>query len=428
MSSTPRKSRHWAATAASVIIGSLLLTACGTSSDGDTGGDPTSGAPAGESTTLTVWHYFSDTNQVKLMDEYAALFEGNNDNVDVENVFVPYDQLNSKLIASAGAQTGPDIVVFNGADASSLTLGGALAPLDEYWDKYPDKDQFPDSVVHTLDGKTYALQGYVNLLGLWYNADILEEIGAAVPTTPEELEAAMAKAVDAGYGGATLSGLPNSQGEWQGFPWLSSDGFNYENNDEAALTKGLERMRSWVDNGYLTQEAVTWDQTVPFQQFATGKFAFATNGNWQMGTAEADADFNYGVAPLPLSDTGVVYLGGEGEGIGAFSENKDLAWEYLTQTYLDKDAQLLPVELVGSLPSRLDTAQNEAVTSNELLKPFAESISQFGANYPAPEIPAESVADVQLLMGQTWSAVIGKQKSPADAAASAVKSLTGLLN
>lgn len=399
------------------VIGSLGLAACG-SSDDDASGSPD---------TLTVWHYFSDANQVKVMDDYADIFEASHDGVTVENVFVPYDQMNSKLISAAGAKTGPDVVVFNGADTGTIALGGALAPMDTQWDAFADKGQFPESVVHSLDEVTYAVQGYVNLLGLWYNADILAEIGVEPPTTIDELEAAMAAAKDAGYSGITLSGLPQSQGEWQAFPWLSDEGFTYEAPDAASLEAGLTRARSWVENGYLTQEAVTWDQTVPFQKFAAGGVAFAQNGNWQMGTAASDANFEYGVVPLPLGDSGQVYLGGEAEGIGAFAKNPDLAWEYLEETYFDRDGQIVAVENVGSLPARADASEDPAVTGNELLKPFAETIARFGANYPSSVIPAESVADVQLTVGQAWSAVLGGQKSAADAATDAVATLDGLL-
>ncbi|SDC39629.1 carbohydrate ABC transporter substrate-binding protein, CUT1 family [Sanguibacter gelidistatuariae] len=414
---TPLSMRRLTAAASLAVIGSLALAACGSSGD----------AAAGSADKITVWHYFSDANQVKVMDDYADMFEKTHDGVTVENVFVPYDQMNSKLISAAGAKTGPDVVVFNGADAGTLALGGALAPMDTQWDAYADKDQFPESVVHSLDGVTYAVQGYVNLLGLWYNADILAEIGVEPPTTIDELESDMAAAKDAGYSGITLSGLPQSQGEWQAFPWLSTEGFTYEAPDAAALEAGLARARGWVEDGYLTQEAVTWDQTVPFQKFAAGGVAFAQNGNWQMGTAASDAKFKYGVVPLPLGDDGQVYLGGEAEGIGSFAKNPDLAWEYLEGTYFSADGQIVAVNNVGSLPSRADAGQDPAVTDNELLKPFAETIVRFGANYPSSVIPAAAVADVQLTMGQTWSAVLGGQKSPADAATSAVATIDGLL-
>nr|KEP24698.1 hypothetical protein DA06_16750 [Georgenia sp. SUBG003] len=237
----------------------------------------------------------------------------------------------------------------------------------------------------------------------------------------------MGKAKDAGYAGITLSGLPNSQGEWQGYPWITAEGFTYENLDADAMAAGLARVRGWVENGWLSQEAVNWDQTVPFQTFSAGGVAFAENGNWQMGSAEADADFEYGVVPLPLGDDAGVYLGGEGQAIGAFSENPDLAWKYLTETYLSRDGGVLAADLVGSIPSRADAAEDEVVTGNELLKPFAATIQQYGSNYPAPNIPPEAVADLQLTVGQAWSAAIGGQSTPEQAAQTAVDSLQGLI-
>jgi multiple sugar transport system substrate-binding protein len=421
-SARPARRRLSLATVA--LAGSLALAACGTGTDG-------SGASGDDSTggddTLTVWHYFTVENQVQLVEEYGDMFEASHDGVTVENVFVPYDQMNQKLISAAGSQTGPDVVVFNGAEASTIALGGALAPIDDQWSSFEDAGQFPESVIHQVDDTTYAVQGYVNLLGLWYNADILAEIGVEPPTTVDELEAAMAAAKDAGYSGITLSGLPQSQGEWQAYPWLTAEGFDYENLDAGALEAGLSRARSWVDNGWLSQEAVTWDQTVPFQQFTAGGIAFAENGNWQIGAAENDAQFEYGVVPLPVGETGQVYLGGEGQGIGAFSQNPELAWDYLAETYFSVEGQVKAAELVGSIPSRLDAAQDDAVTGNELLEPFAQTIADNGANYPSANIPPEAVAELQLTVGQAWSTVLGGQRSPADTAAATVSTLQGLV-
>ena len=405
------------------VAGVLALAACSGGSSGTPSNDSTGGgsAPADAGgQTITVWHYFSDPNQVALMDKYAELFEADHPGDKVVNTFVPYDQMDSKVVAAAGSKTGPDIVVFNGAEAATIVLGGGLAPIDEYLSSWADKAQLPDSVLHVIDGKTYAIQGYVNLLGLWYNKDILDKIGVQPPTTIDELETDMQKAKDAGYGGITLSGLPNSQGEWQGYPWLTSEGFSYDNLDQDALGAGFARVRNWVEKGWLTQEATTWDQTVPFQTFAAGNVAFAENGNWQMGTAKSDAKFAYGVVPLPVSDKAGIYLGGEGEGVGAFSKNPELAWEYLVSTYLSPEGQLAAASMVGSLPSRLDVAKDSQVTSNALLVPFAQEIADKGAVYPSGTIPPEGVADVQTAVGQAWSAAIGGQQSPQDAAATAI--------
>lgn len=402
------------------IVTALALGGCGGSGEGSTGGE-------GDN-TVTVWHYFSADHQVAQMDAYADKFESAHDGVTVENVYVPYDQMNSKVINAAGAQSGPDVVVFNGAEWGALSQAGALAPLNDYWDAFEDADQFPDSVIHGTDEQTLAVQGYVNLLGLWYNADILEEIGVEPPTTIQELETAMAAAKEAGYQGITLSGLPQSQGEWQAYPWLTSQGFDYSEPNQDELAAGFDMARGWVEEGFLSQEATTWDQTVPFQEFTSGDVAFAANGNWQISAAEADADFEFGVVPLPVGDSGEVYIGGEGQGIGAFSDNPDLAWEYLTETYLSAEGQLLATETAGFIPSRQDAAQDPLVTDNPLLEPFATTLAENGASYPDPVIPIEAVADVQTSVGQAWSAVLGGQRSPEQAAAQIVEQLQSLID
>jgi len=236
----------------------------------------------------------------------------------------------------------------------------------------------------------------------------------------------MAAAKKAGFKGITLCALPQGQGEWQAMPIISSTGFNYGNLNEKALTDGLNIAKRWVDKGYLSKEATTWDQTVPFQKFLVGDTLFAENGNWQAGAA-AGAKFKYGVAALPIGAKGKIYLGGESTAIGAFSKNKDLAWSYLKSTYFSKSGQLVVVP-VGSIPSRLDSAKDKSVTGNKLLKPFAAEIAKNGANYPPTEIPAAKIADAQTAGGVAWSSVIGGTATPANAAKkyiAAIKALQG---
>jgi multiple sugar transport system substrate-binding protein len=403
-------------------VGAMALAGCSSSGTGSASGG--SGP-----NTLTVWHYFSDPNQVKVMTDYATLFEKGQPSVKVTNVYIPYDQMDSKLIASAGAKSGPDVVVFNGGDADNLEAAGTLAPITKQWASYADKSQFPSSVVHSLSGTTYAVQGYVNLLGLWYNKDILKKIGVTTPpTTLAELNTDMGKAVAAGDQGITLCGLPQSQGEWQAYPWLSSAGFNYAHPTASALTSGLEVAQNWVKKGYLTAEATTYDQTVPFQKWAAGNVAFSENGNWQIATAKSTAKFSYGVVPLPLGAAGKkVYLGGEAEGIGKYSKNPTLAWKYLQATYFSSAGELISLKDAGSIPARADAAKSTEVSGNPLLKPFADSIQMYGTTYPDNAVKPASVNTQQLQGGQAWSSVIGGT-SAQSAAATYLNTLPSLLN
>lgn len=409
-----RTKATWAAIAASGI----LLAGCSTGSgdqavsenDGDQASNPTS-----ETSTITVWHYSTDDSQLQILEDYKVIFESEYEGVEVENVYVPYDQMLPKLATAGSSSTGPDVVVYNSGDTPTLAFGGTLAPLDEQWAGYADADQYPSSLQRSLDGNLYAVQGYVNLLGLWYNSEILEELGVEPPATLDELDSALQTSVDAGYGGITLTGIPNGQAEWQAYPWLTAFGWDYANPQRQPLVDAYGLIADWVDSGKLSAEAVTWDQTVPMQEFVAGGIAFAENGNWQSGEA-ANANFQTGVVPLPVGADGGVYLGGEAVAVGAFAQNPEMAWNYMKSTYLSAEGQLIAMRGVGSIPARADVASDPEVASNPVISAFAETVANSGAAYPSGVIPAEVAQELALEAGAIWSSVIAGTLSPEEAA------------
>ena len=181
--------------------------------------------------------------------------------------------------------------------------------------------------------------------------------------------------------------------------------------------------------GYLSRIVVTWEQAEPFQAFTVGDVAFTENGNWQLGTAKANAHFNYGVTMMPAGpNPAKVYLGGEAESIGAFSKNPQLAWQYLQGSYFSKAGQLIAFRDVGSIPSRSDAAQDPAVTGDKLLAPFAQEVQKVGALYPPDAGPVTKVQNAQLVIGQQWSAVIAGQEDPATAASKSVSGVRAELS
>ena len=60
--------------------------------------------------------------------------------------------------------------------------------------------------VSSVDGKNYGYIPAVNLLCVFYNKDLFEEMGVEVPTTYEELKTVVAKSKEAGYGSRQLDG------------------------------------------------------------------------------------------------------------------------------------------------------------------------------------------------------------------------------
>jgi len=413
---TQNRRRRSMMLAAIGAAGILALTGCAA---GDTDGSP-------ESTTLTVWHYYNTDGQVEALQKLADSFTADHPGVDVQFEYVPVDQFTTKAVTAAGAKTGPDVLVYGASGTYSLAEAGAIEPMDEWWDAYADKDQFPDGVMQKVDGKLYGVQGYVNLLGLWYNQDMLDEIGGEVPTTIDEMEAVMQKAVDAGHQGVTLTGKPGFESQWQGFPWFTSHGFSYGDPQAKPMADTFQMLQDWVAKGYLSREASTWDQTVPFQQFASGASAFAVNGNWQIGAAK-EASFAYGVAPMPISSDGGVLLGGEVQNIGAFSKNKELAQDFLKATFFSVSGQLTLLDYFGSIPARADAASDAQIGDDPILSVFTDIVQQQGRPSPSPEVPSKNVNEVEGLVGDFWSKAVASDGAPAQLADDLMTQLVPLL-
>lgn len=373
--------------------------------------------------TLTVWHYFTDPNQAKIVTDFAARFNKTYPNMHVSNSYIEFSQLSKKVIAAAGAKTGPDVIIYGGSDVAQMFKVGSLRSLQPYWDKYPDKEQYPGSVLTSFDNQLYAVKGYVNLTALWYNQDILDSVGVKPPTTWDETTAALEKVASAGksYVPLVLTGKPDNQGDWTAWPWLSGAGFSYDNLDQAAVEQALTLISSWAQKGYVPKEAVTWDQPEVMQRYVVGNVAFMENGNWNIATAKKSAKFKYGVVPMPSGPKGgTIFLGGEAEFLGAFSKQPDIGWAYLNNTFLSKAGNLVPLEDAGSIPARKDVASTPQVTQDPLLIPFADEVNHRGAEYPPK---GGAIVAAQLVVAQNWSAVIAGQKTPAAAAGDTISGI-----
>lgn len=387
-----------------------------------------SGTPAASDTgpvTLTVWHYYNTAGQVATLQKLADDFQSKHKNVTVKFQYVSPDTMTNKAVQAAGAKTGPDVLVFGASGTYPLATSGALAPMD-WWSKFSGAKQVPDALLQKVNGKLYGAQGYVNLVGLWYNQDMMTQLGiSAPPTTVAELEADMALAVAAGKQGITLTGNPGLESQWQAFPWFTSNGFSYKNAKAASISKTFAMVQNWVAKGYLSKEATTWDQTIPFQNFVAGQSLFAENGNWQITAAKA-AKFKYGVALMPISSTGGVLLGGEVENVGGFSKHKELAQEFLQDEFFSVKGELTLLDGFGTMPARAD-ASTDQITSDPILSVFAQIVQKQGAPSPSPFYPSANVSQVEPLVGNFWSKAIAGQGTPDDLANQLMQQLTPLL-
>lgn len=417
MKLTPR----WRAVAGLIAIpvaATLALAGCSAGS----GDASASDGPV----TLTVWHYYNTDGQLATLQKLADSFEAKHPNVTVDFQYVPVDQMTTKAVTAAGAKTGPDVLVFGASGTYDLSQAGAIEPMT-WFNDFADASQFPAGARQNIDGELYGVQGFVNLLGLWYNKDMMTQLGIdAPPKTMSELQDDMALAAAAGKQGITLTGKPGLESQWQGFPWFTSNGFDYADPQAKPMAATYSMLSDWVNKGYLSKEATTWDQTIPFQQFAAGSSLFAVNGNWQVSAAK-EAAFQYGVAPLPLSSEGGVLLGGEVQNVGAFAAHKELAQEFLEETFFSTDGELALLSGFGAIPTRADAASSSEISSDPILSVFADIVQKQGRPSPSPAVPSKNVNAVETLMGDYWSKAIAGEGSPDELSQNLMTELQPLL-
>lgn len=392
-----------------------VLEACGGSSPQAGGGGKT--VDASTSGEITVWHY-STSSDVKTVQDYTALFNKSFPKIKVTLQYVEFSETPKRAIAAAAAKSGPDVFIYGGNEPQPMYNAGVFKSIDSLWNSYADKSQFPSGVITKFGNKVYGVKGYVNLTGLWYNEDILNDVGVQPPKTFDETTQVFAKIANSGkkYVPLALTGQPTDQGDWTAWPWLSGYGFTYDNADQKAIEQTFTLVNEWARKGYLPKEAVQWGQAESFTRWAVGDVAFMENGNWNIGPAQRQigSKFKYGTAQLPTGPKpSKIFLGGEALWMGAFTKVPEMAWAYMTHTLFSKPGLLIALNEAGTIPARADMAKIKEVTSNKLLGPYIQAIEQRGSEYP----PAGGAAlAAQAVVAQNWSAVIAGQKTPAQAA------------
>lgn len=380
-----------------------------------------SSTASGGTTTLSFWEYYQGT-QLTWLQGQVKLFEKANPKVKVNLIQVVGSQQDQKLLASVATGTTPDLFINNiVVDNPTLVSAGVMKDLTSYWNSYVDKAQFPAGAVWRTKGKVHNLMSYTNLLGMFYNKDILSQYGVDTPpTTLDALQSDMAK-VEAGgkYQGLAQSGAPTVEGAWLFAPQLLGRGVNYCNFSGSKVEDAFTRVADWAQAGYIPQATATWDQNASWQQFMTGKYAFAFNGNWQLGNVKT-ATFKYGTSQFPAPPNGKsqVYPGGEGFAIGAKSKHADLAWEFLKQMVLSKQGGESVFEMAGSIPVRADVANIPAIKNDAFVQPFVAAAHDTG-QWPNNE----NTADMQTALGKAVSAVISGQQTGAQGATTAIAAI-----
>src|SRR6266496_3247484 len=262
-----------------------------------------SGNPAADDGTFSVWdpypQFDNGSDWVKVIKECGAKA-----GVTITRQAYDTTDLTNKVLLAAQQGTAPNVLVVDNPVVSTLADGGVLKSNK---DSGLDASAAAPNLVAAANtgGQTYGVPIGANTLALYYNKAVLSAAGVdpAAITDWATLDAALAKVTAAGKKGITFSAIGTEEGSFQFLPWFWGSGAQLTALDSAGGVSALSLWTDWLAKKYAPNSVINNTQTTSWQEFATGQYAFAENGTWQLANAKK-AGFQYGILPIPARDGG----------------------------------------------------------------------------------------------------------------------------
>ncbi|MDO5676468.1 MAG: sugar ABC transporter substrate-binding protein [Propionibacteriaceae bacterium] len=359
--------------------GALMLGACGSE---NAPGEAAAGGPANLS--VMIWDAAQQGGVQNAIDGFMAA----NPDYKVTLELVPSDQYYTKLDASLGAQSGPD-VMWQSSKAIDYVEGGALEPLDDYIAAANlDMGQYDETItgLYNFDGKQYGVPKDMDTWLFLYNAGMFAELGVEEPAADwtwedmvakaEELKEKSGKAEAAVYYNNSMWNGVSTLVEQLGGHVVSEDG-KTATLDSPEGIQAFTMLMELVDKGLApdTSKRADFD---PLTSLMSGNLAMSAIPSWFV-SAVAQADGEFKAVRFPsVNGSYVTDSNGLSYVMNTYSKNKDAAWkliEYLTS----EEGAKLHAEGGAALPA-IKGAQagwieaNKAIGNIEVVEDAAANI------------------------------------------------------
>ena len=273
---------------------------------------------AQEPVTITLWHGWTGA-WTQTITDIVAMFEASHPHIKVKPLVVPYDERDTKLMASIAAGDPPDII-FTMGNIVSYAARDAIIPLDKLMrpdelQAYMDY-QYPLYQANNYKGHLWSFHGFVDAFALYYNKAHFRDVGLdpeAPPLDIATLDAYAEKLTTLNSSGQIdrAGFLPDDLWHWAdvfGGSWLDGDKITAAHPGNIAAAEWFAS----YSRKYDVRKIVAFDSSLATERsqaldpFISGKFSMQRMGQWKILDIDryAPEDFDYGVVPLPAPPGG----------------------------------------------------------------------------------------------------------------------------
>lgn len=425
-------------TAAAFAAGAALLslTGCGAGAGGSSEGGSPVGAVSEDGTREVVfWHsmdgVYAEITQ-KQVDQFNETI-GKEKKIHVTPVFQnwPGTEALTAAMSTDDVENMPDVIQLYGEHVSLVRDYDRLVWAEDMLSKEGNsvvKEDLISNAVSSfeINDRLAGVPWSVSTLLLYYNQDYLDQIGAQVPATIDEMASILGTLrdeTDAEYGlnvRVSLFELGNwiatqGQGTYLGDNESGHSGKMKSMACEEALEDFLTEWKKVVDTGAYkpTNDSIN-------EEFAQGLNAMAIMSSSRIPTIKelVGDSFNWGVAPIPVvnsTDDGGAYPSGSGLFLlnRGDEETVNAAWEF-EQYMISPEAQAMWLDGAGYIPvnknsSELESCQKAMEETPQLAVP-GEVLMGTSENVVAPFVPNSDgvdtvIKDAMLMFGNGEASV-----------------------
>jgi raffinose/stachyose/melibiose transport system substrate-binding protein len=264
-------------------------------------------------------------------------------------------------------------------------------------------------------GKWFGVPNYGEYVMVYYNQDLFDKYGVAVPTTLDEMTAAMDTFVSKGVTPLGMSGAEYPAGQlWYELALSQADRAfvddyqlykNPVDFHSDPLKYGADTFADWVKKGYISKDSASLKAEDMGTAFISGKVPMIVSGSWWYGRFKAEIKFNWDSFNFP----GNTFNAGSSGNIWVVPESskaKDLAYDFIDITMRPEIQDLIGNN--GGVPIAADPSKITDPKDKKLIENFNTISSNDGLAF-YPDWPVPGYYDV-LVAG--FQGLINGSKTP----------------
>ncbi|MEZ0070394.1 multiple sugar transport system substrate-binding protein [Streptacidiphilus sp. MAP12-20] len=360
---------------AALLATGTLASAAACSSSGGTTASSGSGTSA-QGGTYTFWDPYPQFDASSDWGKRVAAC-GTQAGVTVKRTGMDTSDLANKALLAAQQGNTPDVMLVDNPVVSTLVQAGIL---NKTSDLGLDTSSIQQNILGAgvVGGASYGVPIGANTLALYYNKSVLKAAGVDPSSIKDwaTLTAALGKVKAAGKKGITFSAIGTEEGSFQFLPWFWGAGGDLTKLNNTNGVSALTLWKNWVSQGLAPNDVLQNTQTTSWQEFATGTYAFAENGTWQLGNA-AKAGFPYGIINVPGQNGGSAPAPTGGEFV-TVPVQKDTARYTATKKIVDcliSPTSLLATDNTLSYVAPTGAVQAQQAQQNPALQPWVAAVA-----------------------------------------------------